>query len=63
MKKLTRNTDGSLHGRYIAGVCGGLGEYFEIDPTMVRAGFVLFGIFGAGVLVYIILALVIPVAE
>ena len=59
MKRLTKNpTD-----KKITGVCGGLGEYFVIDPTMIRLGFVLFGLFGAGVLVYIILSIVIPNQE
>ena len=45
----------------IFGVCSGLGNYFDIDPTLVRVGFLLlfFG-FGTGLLLYIILALVMP---
>ena len=51
----------SKHDRQIAGVCGGLGEYFNVDPTIVRLVFVLFALLGGpGLLVYIILALVIP---
>ena len=47
--------------RKIAGVCGGLGEYFGIDPTLVRLLFVLGLIFvGGTLLAYIILAIVIP---
>ena len=44
------------------GVCGGLGEYFNIDPVLVRVLFVLAFIFGFGspLLVYIILAFVMP---
>lgn len=49
--------------RQIAGVCGGLGEYFNIDPTIVRLLFVI-GTFlsagGGGIILYIILAVVIP---
>ena len=57
MKKLYRIRE----GRKLAGVCGGLGEYFEIDPTLVRLAWVLL-IFlgGSGVLAYIIAALIIP---
>ena len=53
--------------RSIAGVCGGLGEYFGIDPTVVRVVWVLASIFlGAmvgGVVVYLILWAVIPERE
>lgn len=45
----------------IFGVCGGLGDYFEIDPTIIRALFLISVIvFGTGLLIYIILALVMP---
>ena len=57
-KKLTRSQN-----RVIAGVCGGLAEYFDLDPTLVRLGFLLLTIFSAafpGLLVYIICVLVIP---
>lgn len=47
--------------KVIAGVAGGLGEYFNIDPTIIRVLFVLLTIFGgSGVIMYIILWLVIP---
>jgi len=56
-KKLYR----SNHDRMVAGVCGGLAEYFNIDPVIVRLLFVL-SIFlgGFGILAYIILAIVLP---
>ncbi len=44
----------------IDGVCGGIGEYFDIDPTIVRLAFVLFAFLGGGVLAYIVCMLVIP---
>ena len=45
----------------LGGVCGGLGEYFDIDPTLVRLGFVAISfLFGSGLLVYIIAAIIIP---
>ena len=48
-------------GRNILGVCGGLANYFDIDPTIVRVVFALIGLFwGAGILAYFIMALVIP---
>ncbi len=45
----------------IFGVCGGLGHYFDMDPTVVRAIFLIaIVIFGTGLLLYIILAIVMP---
>jgi len=60
-KRLLRSSD----DRMIAGVCGGLGEYFGIDPTAVRVAYVLLSILTAfsGVLVYFILWLLIPERE
>jgi phage shock protein C len=52
--------------RSIAGVCGGLGEYFGIDPTAMRVAYVLFSIFTAGItgiVVYLILWVLIPERE
>ena len=49
--------------KYIGGVCGGLGAFFQIDPTWVRIIF-LIGIFaGFGILLYLILWIVIPKAH
>ena len=58
-------TTGRLHkstkDKKIAGVCGGIAEYFEIDSTIVRLAWVLFTLFvGAGLLGYIIALLVMP---
>lgn len=58
-KRLTR----SLSNRMIAGICGGLAEYFNIDPTLVRLLFVLGLIFVGGTLwAYIIMWIVVPEA-
>lgn len=47
--------------RVVGGVCAGLGEFFQIDPTIVRLIFVLITIFGGGgILLYLILWLIIP---
>ncbi|MBX3709684.1 MAG: PspC domain-containing protein [Gammaproteobacteria bacterium] len=47
--------------RMIAGVCGGLAEYFGIDPTWIRLAFVvLFFIGGSTLLIYLIMWLVVP---
>ena len=57
-KKLTRSKD-----RILAGVCGGLAEYFGIDATIARIGYVLISILSAafpGIIVYLILMLIIP---
>jgi len=45
----------------LCGVCGGVGEYFNIDPTLVRLGFVLLVFWwGAGILAYFIAAVIVP---
>ncbi len=58
MGKLRR----SKVNRKFAGVCGGLAEYFNMDPTVVRVIYVLLTIFTAfsGLLIYLILALLMP---
>ena len=57
MKRLYRsNTD-----RMIAGVCGGIGEYFNIDPVVIRLLWVVFCCLGgSGIIAYIIAAIIIP---
>ena len=47
-------------GRVIAGVCAGLADYFGWSRGLIRLGFLLFGIFGVGELVYIILWILMP---
>lgn len=43
------------------GVCGGLGNYLEIDPTIIRLAFLAaFFLFGTGLLLYIVMAIVMP---
>ena len=45
----------------IDGVCAGIGEYFNIDPTLIRLAWVLLFFFGgSGLLAYIIAAVIIP---
>lgn len=56
-KKLYRSRD----ERMIAGVCGGIGEYFDLDPTLVRLGFVLFSIpFPFMIFAYLVMMVIIP---
>lgn len=46
--------------RKIFGVCSGIGDYFEVDHTLVRVIFLILFFTGTSILFYIILALVIP---
>ena len=58
MKKLYRSSDS-----IVAGVCGGIAEYFDIDPTLIRVVYVILSLFSVafpGVLLYIILMILIP---
>lgn len=48
-------------GKKLCGVCGGIAEYFDMDPTLVRLGWVLFTCCaGCGLLAYIVAALIMP---
>jgi phage shock protein PspC (stress-responsive transcriptional regulator) len=50
--------------RMVGGVCGGLGEFFELDPVLFRAAFlVLAFIGGLGILLYVVLWLLLPAAS
>jgi phage shock protein C len=56
-KKLRRSSG----QRMIAGVCGGLAEYFNVDPILIRLVFVVLAFMGAGgVLLYIVLWIIMP---
>jgi phage shock protein C len=50
----------SRTNRVIGGVCGGLGEYLDIDPTFVRVVMVILGLGGVGILIYILLLFLMP---
>jgi len=51
----------SNENKMIDGVCGGIAEYFNIDPTMIRLGWVLFSALGgSGIIAYIVAAIIIP---
>ena len=56
MKKLKRNSREGI----IAGVCEGIGEYFLIDPIIIRLLFVALALAGGGILSYIIAWVFIP---
>ncbi len=56
-KRLYRIEDGSK----IFGVCGGIAEYFDVDPTLVRVIWIIFSlVYGCGILAYLICALCMP---
>ncbi len=56
-KRLTRVENGKM----LCGVCAGIGKYFNIDPTLVRLGFVILTCFGgSGLLAYLAAAIIIP---
>ena len=56
-KRLYKSSDNMM----IDGVCGGIAEYFNIDPTLVRLGWVIFcAMGGSGFVAYIIAAIIIP---
>ena len=60
-KKLTRSAN-----KVLAGVCGGIAEYFEIDPTLVRICYAALSVFSAGfpgLLLYLIMMLIMPQAD
>ena len=61
MKKLYLSKD-----KKVLGVCGGIGEYFEVDPTLIRLGWVVLAILTGivpGIIAYIIAAIVMPVDD
>lgn len=56
-KRLVR----SSNNKVLCGVCGGVGEYLGLDPTVVRLLFILFAFMaGGGILTYFIMAIVMP---
>ena len=57
VKKLYKSNKNKM----LDGVCGGIGEYINIDPTIVRLGWVVFcALGGSGIIAYIIAAIIIP---
>ena len=55
-KKLYRNSENKM----VAGVCSGLADYINIDPTVIRLIWALVGLTGAGILAYLVAAIIIP---
>ena len=62
MNTETRKLYRSRKQRMIAGICGGVGEYANMDPTLIRVLFVVLGVFSfsAFVIVYILMWIIIP---
>ncbi|HAY35578.1 MAG: PspC domain-containing protein [Bacteroidetes bacterium] len=59
----TRKLKKTPHDKMVAGVCGGIADYFGIDSTLVRVGYVILSVLATGfpgLIVYIILAFVMP---
>lgn len=53
----------SRSDRWVAGICGGIGDYFDVDPALVRLVYMLLTFFSAGfpgVMIYLVLWLVMP---
>ena len=56
-KKLYRSDENKM----LAGVCGGIADYFGVDPTLIRLAWVVFSLLGgSGLLAYILAAIIIP---
>lgn len=59
-KRLFRSRDDKM----ISGVCGGIAEYFDVDPSLVRIATALLCVYaGSGLIIYIIASIVIPEKE
>ncbi len=66
MSKSSRPLRRSVADRQIAGVCGGIAEYLELDPTVIRVAYVLISVLSVafpGILAYCVLWAVIPDRE
>jgi len=61
MAKKVRRLFRSKKSIIVGGVCGGIGEYFEVDPVLIRLGWVIGSlIYGVGVLAYLVAWIIIP---
>lgn len=59
-KQLTKSSENKI----IFGVCGGLGEYFDVDPILFRLGFIILTFAGGGgILIYLLAALIMPSSD
>jgi phage shock protein PspC (stress-responsive transcriptional regulator) len=54
----------SANQRMLAGVCGGLAEYFNVDATLIRVLFLVLGVFGgSGLVIYLVMWIIVPDAR
>jgi phage shock protein C len=63
MKTYEKRLFKSSENKIISGVIGGLGEYFDVDPVLLRVGYVLITVFTAvfpGIIAYILMSMVVP---
>ena len=57
LKKLYR----SRSNKVIGGICAGLGKYFNIDPVIIRLGFIFLALAGGpGIVIYLIMCIIVP---
>ena len=63
-KNMNKKLYKSSTNKMICGVCGGLGEFFGIDPTIIRLIWAILGLLGGtGIVAYLIAAVIIPNSE
>ncbi len=61
---VTKQLRRSRNDKVLGGVCGGIGEYFDIDPIIIRILWIVVALFaGTGLLIYLILWILIPMEE
>jgi len=55
----------SVKDKMIGGVCGGIAEYFTLDPTLVRLGYIVLSVFTvfSGALAYLVLWIIVPLRK
>lgn len=60
-KKMNKKLYKMGEGKMLDGVCGGIANYFDVDPTVIRLAWVLFcAMGGSGIIAYIICAIIMP---
>ncbi len=57
---LNRKLYRSNSNKMLCGVCGGIGAYFNVDPTLIRLAWALIACSGAGIVAYFLAAIIIP---
>ena len=63
-QKMNKKLYRSIANKKLCGVCGGIGEYFELDPNLIRILWIIFALAGgSGLLAYIICAIIMPTQD